>query len=147
MLQSVDLSPLWPVINTAVITLAGGVIIFMASWATWLLHKYAPPFVGAQLEAKASADLNRALQNGVTAGMNALQLWEKAHSDLTVQNAITRWAAQYAIDLAPDAIEHFGLSPDQLAFKALAFLPAPKTTGDTTGATVKTEPVSVATPR
>jgi hypothetical protein len=145
MTGSVDLSPLYPAVNTGILTLAGGAITFLASWAVWLMHKYAPPFVGAQLEAKAASDLNTALANGVAIGMTRLEAWESVHRDMAVQGAVTRFAVQYAIDHAPEAIAHFGLAPDELAFKALAFLPMPKTMsnmGDgTTGAVVTSAPV------
>jgi hypothetical protein len=135
---TVDLSPLYPVINTGIVTLAGGVITFLASWALWLLQKYAPPFIGAQLETKAASDLNTALAHGVTIGLTRLEAWERVHKDAAVQGAVARLAAQYAIDHAPGAIARFGLSPDQLALKALAFLPMPVTRDGTTGAVVKT---------
>jgi hypothetical protein len=137
MTGTVDLSPLYPAINTGVVTLAGGVITFLASWAVWLLQRYAPPFVAAQLEAKAAADLNTALEHGVAIGMTRLEAWENVHKDVAVQGAVARFAVQYAIDHAPGAIARFGLSPDQLALKALAWLPMPATRDGTTGAVVK----------
>jgi hypothetical protein len=140
-MQTVDLSPLYPAVNTAILTLGSGAATFLASWALWLMHRYAPPFVSAQLEAKAGADLNTALKNGVAIGMTRLEAWESVHRDVAVQGAVTRFAVQYALDRAPDAIAHFGLSPDVLALKALAFLPMPMTSEGTTGAIVKTVPV------
>src|SRR4051794_31055855 len=61
----IDISPVYRIANDAILTLLGGVATFIAAWFTWLLHKYAPPFVDAQLEAKAANDLNTALSNGV----------------------------------------------------------------------------------
>jgi hypothetical protein len=76
--------------------------------------------------------------------MTRLEAWEGVHKDVTVQGAVARFAAQYAIDHAPEAIARFGLSPDQLALKALAWLPMPATRDDTTGAVVNTMAVESA---
>lgn len=138
---AVDVSPLYDLLNGTVSLLLQGLVIFVSGWVMWVFHKYAAPYVGAQLESKASADLNLALQNGVRAAMARLEGAEDLHRNVEVKGAVTGWAAQYAIDHAPDAVRRFGLDPDQLAIKALAYLPAPPVAGDLTGATVRTVPV------
>lgn len=143
-MHNIDSSSIWPVINQGLVTLAGGVVTFAAGWTAVLMQRYLPKFIPAQLESKASGDLNTALQNGVAIGMAKLQVWESVHSDVNVRGVVQAFAVQYAVDHAPDAIARFGLSPEQLALKALAYLPMPKTAVGTTGATVTSVPVAVA---
>lgn len=138
---TVDLTPIYQAWLTPLVNeLLQGFALFIFGWVMWAFHKYAAPLVGAQLEAKASADLNRALQNGVTIAMNQLQAWEAAHKDIQVQGQITAMAAQYALNHAPDAAARFGLSANDLATKALAYLKPAMTPADTTGAVVAPAP-------
>jgi hypothetical protein len=127
-MASVDISPVYQLVNTGVITVAGGAIAFLVGWASYFMKKYGAPLVDAQLESKASADLNTALQNGVNAALHDLNAWESVHKDVAVKGLVQRWAAQYAIAHAKDAVDRFGLGPDQLAQKALSFLPPPPKT-------------------
>jgi hypothetical protein len=70
---------------------------------------------------------------------------EKLHSNVQVKNLIVAGAAQYALNHAPGAVAQFGLDLDELETKALAYLPPPPPSDiGTTGATVKTVPVSAA---
>ena len=141
----IDISPLYRIANDAILTLLAGFATFIAAWFTWLLHKYAPPFVGAQLETKAADDLNTALANGVAVAMQKIEGAEKLHADFAVKNAIVAFAARYAIDHAPQALNAFSLNPDALELKALAYLPRPPSSGfGTTGANVRTTPVLAA---
>ena len=142
-MHPIDVSPLYQVLNTALLTLLGGLATFVAGWASWALHRYAAPLVGAQLEAKAAADLNTALANGVAIAMQTIEGAEKLHAEIAVKSGIAAFAAQYAIDRAPDAVARFGLGPQELALKALAYLPSPPPSGIvTTGARVPTVPAT-----
>jgi len=143
-MHDVSLNPIYQMLNPVLQDLLQGLVIFVAGWVMWVFHKYAAPYVGAQLEAKASADLNRALQNGVWIAMQKIEGAEQAHSNVQVKGAITAFAAQFAIDHAPDAVNRFGLNPEQLATKALAYLPVSPTATDTTGAKVTVQPVETA---
>ena len=143
-MHSIDLSPLYQILNTAVLTLLGGLATFVAGWASWAFHRYAAPYVGAQLESKASSDLNTALANGVAIAMQKLEEIEKQHADVAVKSGIAAFAAQYALDHAPEAVTRFNLGPEELALKALAWLPPPPLSGiGTTGARLTTVPVTV----
>ena len=143
-MHSIDLSPLYQILNTVVLTVLGGLAAFLAGWASWAFHRYAAPYVGAQLESKASGDLNIALANGVAIAMQKLEDIEKQHADVTVKSGIAAFAAQYALDHAPDAVARFNLDPNQLALKALAYLPPPPLSDiGTTGGRVSTVPVTV----
>jgi hypothetical protein len=118
---TVDISPIFDAINQGIVTLIAGIIAAALAWFSFELRK----LIGAKLDATFQASLNTALQNGVQAGMNDLKAWEQVHKDVAVQGQVQRWAAQYAVDHAPAAIARFGLSPDALAKKALAYIPAP----------------------
>jgi hypothetical protein len=143
-MHSIDLTPLYQVMNTAVLTLLGGLMTFAVGWASWALHRYAAPFVGAQLETKAACDLNTALANGVAIAIQKVEAIEKLHADVAVKSGIAASAAQYAIDHAPEAVARFGLDPDELALKALAYLPPPPLSDlGTTGARMSTLPVTM----
>lgn len=141
-MHNIDIEPLYRVANDAILTLLGGVATFIAAWFTYLLHRYAPPFADAALEAKAADDLNTALANGVAVAMQHIEGAEKLHSNVAVKSAIAAFAARYAVDHAPQAIRAFGLDLDELELKALAYLPAPPLTGyGTTGGRVESTPV------
>lgn len=124
-MHGVDLSPLWALLNQFISLILQGLAIAAVGWITYVIQKYAPTFMKGWLETKASNDLNMALQNGTAAAMNKLGAWESVHSNVAVKGMVTAWAAQYAVNHAPDAVAKFGLSPDQLAVKALAYIPAP----------------------
>ncbi|MBV9571430.1 MAG: hypothetical protein JO056_09340 [Alphaproteobacteria bacterium] len=138
----IDISPVYRIANDAILTLLGGVATFIAAWFTWLLHKYAPPFVGAALETKAADDLNTALANGVAVAMQSIEGAEKLHAQITVRNEIAAFAARYALNHAPDAMRAFALDLDALELKALAYLPVPPPSAfGTTGARAPAMPV------
>ena len=142
-MHSIDLSPLYQILNTAVLTLLGGLATFAVGWASWAFHRYAAPYVGAQLESKASSDLNTALANGVAIAMQKLEQIEKQHADISVKSGIAAFAAQYALDHAPEAVARFNLDPEELALKALAWLPPPPLSDiGISGARVRTMPVT-----
>jgi hypothetical protein len=142
--HAVSVAPLYSqFLNPLIETVLQGLALAIAGWITWLIQRYAPSFLKGFLEAKAAKDLNTALANGVVIAMHQVEGFEKMHSDIAVKGAITAWAAQYAIDHAPGAVSKFGLSPDQLAVKALAYVPVPTTTTDTSGTVIAAAPVSV----
>ena len=143
-MSSVDLTPIYSSLNEAGGLVLSGLAIFVAGWIRWAFHKYLTPYLGEQAETKASDDLNTALRNGVSIALNQAGAWESVHKDVAVQGAIAAWAAQYAVNHAPDAIKRFGIDPDELAIKALAYLPPPPlSTIGTTGVSVATTAVTV----
>lgn len=136
MAAEVKVSPLYDVFNNFLQTILEGVAMAVSGWLMFIFHKYITPWIGAQMEAKARDSLNTALANGVAIAMTKVENAEQAHSSVEVKGQLAAWAAQYAIDHAPDAIKKFGLDPNQLALKALAYVPPAPTTQDTTGNTV-----------
>lgn len=139
----IDMTPVFHVLNLAVEYTLQGLALAIAGYVTYLIKKYAPAPVEAFLETRAAAALNTALNNGVIVGMHELEDMENLHNNMEVKGKLQQFAVQYAVDHAPGAISKFGLSPEQLAIKALAFIPVPPTTTDTTGNVVLNTPVSV----
>ena len=122
-MHGVDLSPLYGQLNELLLIVGAGLI----TWVTgevraWLTSR---KLLNAQIDNELANGLNRALQNGMQIGLNQMNAWETAHKDVEVQGALQRFAASYAIEHSPDALKRFGLSPEQLATKALAYLPPP----------------------
>lgn len=144
MAASVTLQPLYDLANQALQTILEGLALAISGWIMFIFHKYITPWIGAQMEAKARDSLNTALANGVAIAMTKVEGAEKLHSSVEVKGQLAAWAAQYAIDHAPSAVNKFGLDPNQLALKALAYVPPAPTTQDTTGAMIP-KPVAVET--
>lgn len=129
----VQLQPVYQQFNEALLTLLSGVAVMIGAYVrTWLLAH--AKFLGEQTDATLAAGLNRALSNGVQIAMQKTDELEKQYPGVPVKGAIAAWAAQYAIDHSQDAMQRFGgLTLDDLATKALAYLPTPAITDDTTG--------------
>jgi hypothetical protein len=141
----VDLSPIIQFFNTTIAAIAYDVVIpGIVMWAGYEAHQRLPKVLAAQFDSQMQASLNTALQNGVRGGLTYLSAWEAAHKDVAVQGAVQRWAVQYAVNHAPDAIRHFGLSEEQLTNKALSFFPPPPSiTADSTGVVFKEPTIEV----
>lgn len=132
-MHTVDLTPIYGMFNEALLTLLGGLALWIAAYAKQWLAAHAK-FLGEQTDAQLAAGLNRALSNGVQIAMQKTEDLEKQYPGVPVKGQIAAWAAQYAVDHSPDAIQHFGITDmNDLALKALAYLPSPAITDDTTG--------------
>lgn len=139
-MHQVDLSPIYSALNEGLLTLLAGLAIFIGSWVRqWLLAHAA--FLGEQTDKTLADGLNRALSNGVQIAMQQVSSVESQHPGLDTKSAIAAWAAQYAVNHSPDAMERFGLDPNDLALKALAYLPTPtmKLDGDTPSVPAKVQ--------
>lgn len=146
MAATVDITPIYQqFVDPLVSALLQGLALAIAGWFTFLIQRYAPAFLKTWLETKAAAALNTALQNGVIIAMHKLDAVETVNSSVQVKGQVSAWAAQYAVDHAPGAVARFGLDPDQLAIKALAYVPVMPTTTDTTGATINNTIVTTGT--
>lgn len=139
-MSHVDLSPIYGQLNELV-------VLFLTGLASWLVIEVKgwlsahAKLLGEQTDAQLADGLNRALQNGIAIALNSAQEWETVHKNADVRGQVTAWAAQYAIDHSPAAMARFGLSPEQLATKALAYLPNPVMQG----AAAPVPPVTVTT--
>lgn len=148
-MHPVQLAPLYGTFNEAILTLLSGLAIWLSAYAKQWLSQHAK-LLGEQTDAQLAAGLNRALQNGVAIGMQKLDELERQYPGMPVKNQVSAWAAQYAVDHSPAAVEHFtGLTMDDLALKALAYLPPVRTDLDPgaglprTVAPVETKPLGL----
>ena len=133
-MSHVDLTPIYGMVNTALLTLLGGIALWLSAYAKQWLAAHAK-FLGEQTDAQLAAGLNRALSNGVQIAMHQTEELEAKYPGIPVQGQIAAWAAQYAVDHSPGAIAKFGMDPNDLALKALAYLPTPAVTDGLTGKT------------
>lgn len=131
-MHTVDLAPVYGILNEALLTLLGGLVIWLSAYAKQWLAAHAK-FLGEQTDAQLAAGLNRALSNGVAIAMQKTETLEQQYPGVPVKGQIAAWAAQYAVDHSPGAVAKFGLNPNDLALKALAYLPTPAIVDDTTG--------------
>lgn len=131
----VDLTPIYGMVNTALLTLLGGLAIWLSAYAKQWLAAHAK-FLGEQTDAQLAAGLNRALSNGVQIAMQQVGDLEKANPGFDTKSWVTNYAAQFAIDHSPAAMDRFGLNPNDMALKALAYLPTPAVTDGLTGKTM-----------
>lgn len=126
---TVSLTPFYTYLNEFVDLFLSGLAAVVVGWVIFLFNKYVGPYLPAQfraaLDARASTALNTALANGVPIALHQLDAWETVHQSVDVQNKVLAKAASYALEHAPDAAAHFDLGPDELAKKALAFVPPP----------------------
>lgn len=134
-MNHVDLTPLYGLLNEGLLTLLGGLAIWLSAAAKIWLQEHAK-FLGEQTDAQLAAGLNRALSNGVAIAMQQAESLEKQAPGIPIKSTIAAYAAEYAINHSPAAIDKFGLSPTELATKALAYLPTPAVSDDTTGKTI-----------
>lgn len=134
-MHSIDLTPIYGMFNEALLTLLGGIALWLALYAKQWLTAHAK-FLGEQTDAQLAEGLNRALSNGVQIAMQKTEDLEKQYPGVPVKSQIAAWAAQYAVDHSPGAVSKFGLDPNDLAIKALAYLPTPTITDGTTGETI-----------
>lgn len=134
-MHAVDLTPIYAMANEALLTLLGGLAIYLTTYAKSWLQAHAK-FLGEQTDAQLAAGLNRALSNGVQIAMQKVDDLEHQYPGVPVKSQIAAWAANYAVSHSPAAIDKFGLNPSDLAIKALAYLPTPAITDDTTGKTI-----------
>jgi hypothetical protein len=123
-MHEVSLSPIYQVFNEALLTFLSGLAIWLAAYGKQWLTAHAK-FLGEQTDAQLAAGLNRALSNGVQIALQQADKIEKENPGIESKSAITAFAAQYAINHSPAAMAKFGLDPNDLALKALAYLPSP----------------------
>lgn len=139
-MHNVDLSPVYGFINEALVILLGA----LATWLGLQVRQWISAhvsFLGQATDKTLADGFDRALQNGIAIALQQAHTYEGEHSTVAINGWLAAKAAQYAIDHSPDYMARFGLSPDDIATKALAHLPPPVVTVDTTG--VKVTPTHV----
>jgi len=143
-MHTVDLSPLYAAIDQGAVLLLAGVVGYLGILGRNLINKHLE-FLGQATDKTLADGFDRALQNGANIAMQELNQYEGEHSQIAVQGWLQAKAAQWAVDHSPDYMARFGLSPEDIARKALAKLPPLQVTTDTTDSTVKMADVTVAT--
>lgn len=119
----VDLAPIYEQINQALLLILTGLVSWIVAQTIAWIKKHLK-FLDEKTDTQLAEGLNRALDNGVRIAMNQLGELEKRYPGVPVKNQIAAWAAQYAVDHSPAALQRFsGLTLDDLALKALAYLP------------------------
>jgi hypothetical protein len=111
-------------VNTAVdlSTLASGVIAALGATALWVGRAVTSALIGylaqktkLELDDHTRAYLDQALERAVQyAQSSAERLVGPAASAIDVHNAVVAHAVNYAVDRVPDALAHFGLTPEAL---------------------------------
>lgn len=122
MSHPVHLADIYGAINSAAALFFAGVAAWAARAGAQFITAHLS-FLGAQIDSEMRDSLNTALKNGARVALHALEEWEAQHQDVPVSSWLAEKAAQYAEEHAPAAMARFGLSPDDLARKALAYLP------------------------
>lgn len=137
----VDLSPVYQQLNEALLTVLSGLALWLAAYAKQWLAAHAR-LLGEQTDTELANGLNRALQNGVAIAMQNAEELEKRYPGMPVKGQVAAWAAQYAVDHSPGAMQRFaGMTANDLAIKALAYLPPVVETTDASGAVVNSSVV------
>lgn len=115
---SVNGGSLFAIVQPYVVELASVIVAFIVAWVSAKVTK----LTGIQIEAKHREALQSALQNGVNYGINKAGGWA-ATKDFDLKNQALAAAVKYVLDSVPDAIAHFGLTPEKLAQLLEAKLP------------------------
>lgn len=124
--------------------------LVLAGVAAWVLSRTSgwldahASWLDADRKAKLLAIEKEALDEGVAVVMQQAEA-TGAKIRPTVDNPIVRFGAQVAINHAAGTLADNGASPDEVAAKILARLPANVIATDTTGVTIHTIPVQIET--
>lgn len=102
----IDLSPVLQLI----IETLGAVVLALA---TWVVGKFGKK-IGLENDAKIRAYLDEAIKNGVAFAEQKLKEQADKIDEIDVKNVKVAEAANYVINAVPDAIKHFGVSPEKL---------------------------------
>lgn len=108
------LDPLRPLLTELVSVLVAALVGFL----TVKLNKW----LGLNIEARHREALHSALKNGALAGLSKVQAMT-ADKKIDVRSEIVAQALIYASQAAPDAIKHFGITPQRLREMIEAKLP------------------------
>lgn len=110
---TIDLSAL----VSALVSAAATVLTGLGSWALLALRAYVARRTGLETDAATREYLDRALNHAVSWGAARAEralAGKDGVTDLDLHNATLAAAAQYALDLVPDALAHFGVTAGAL---------------------------------
>ncbi|WP_424630048.1 hypothetical protein [Bradyrhizobium sp. SYSU BS000235] len=115
---TIAVGDIWSDVVPYIVAAIGAVITFLVGWVLNLLKTK----LGVSIDDSMRASLQTAATNA--AGLVLNQLGNQLQGvKVDVKSALIADAVNYVIKAAPDAIAHFGLTPDAIAQKILALLP------------------------
>lgn len=127
-----DLTHFWNYVNDGAETL----VLAVGSWAiAWGKHwlETRAKFLSVQTDQVLADRADQILRQGIAMAMAKLGTVEP--KSVEGKGLLVNTAGQYLVDHAPQIIDHFGLSPEQIANMVIARLPSASTGVDTTGVT------------
>lgn len=115
---TIAVGDIWSGVVPYIIATIGAVITFLVGWVLNLLKTK----LGVSIDDSMRASLQTAATNA--AGLVLNQLGNQlSGTKIDVGNQFVADAVNYVLKAAPDAVAHFGLTPDAIAQKILALLP------------------------
>jgi hypothetical protein len=124
----VALGHIWSGLEPFIIAALGALISAAAGWLVYLINKK----LGLSIDDSLRDSLQTAAANA--AGLVLAQVGNRlAGVTLDVRSALVADAVNYVLEAAPDAVAHFGLTPEAVAQKVLALLPRVAGPAATTG--------------
>ncbi len=114
----VAVGDIWAGLVPYIVAALGALISAAAGWLVYLVNR--------KLDLSIDDSLRDSLQTAAAnaAGLVLAQLGNRfAGATLDVRSALVADAVNYVLKAAPDAVAHFGLTPEAVAQKILALLP------------------------
>lgn len=115
---SVDIGGFWTALLPYIASAVGGLITFLVGWVLVLVKSK----LGLSIDDSMRASQQTAATNATGLVLNKLGNTLNGKT-VDVGNVLVADAVNYVMKAAPDAIAHFGLTPDAIAQKILALLP------------------------
>jgi hypothetical protein len=114
---TVNLAPFWSSLLEYLVPVIGVLITALVAWAATLFQR----LTGVNIDAKHRAALQSALETGVNYGL--AKAGDKAKNlTVDVRSAIVADAITWVEKSVPDAVKHFGITPETVAEMAAAKL-------------------------
>lgn len=117
---AVDFSP----ILTQLIELVALLLAAVVAWAISRLQAYLRKKIGLDIDAQMRAVIDGAVNNAIAFGAAKAKELAAANATIDVKNAQLKLAADYVVAHAPDALAHFGVTPEALERRIIAALPS-----------------------
>lgn len=116
---TVSLSPIInQLVEIGVLVLTG-----VVTWAVARVQSYIRKNIGLTIDDKTRTLLEAAIDNGIAYAAKKIEV-EGAGLTVDAKNAQVAAAANYVVAHAPDALKHFGVTPEALTRKIIAQLPS-----------------------
>lgn len=135
-----DATHFWQYVNEGLMTAALAVGSYGIAWLKHFLETRAK-FLSVQTDQMLSDRADQIMRSGLALAMTKLGTIEP--KTIEGRSLLVNVAGQYFLDHAPEIIDHFGFSPDQITNMLIARLPMIVTGVDTTGVTLKPAVVEV----